>query len=270
MGKHQHIRLSDMRAIYHLLCETRELGRNAAAWRKHAVVGLVALAGAQTGFCMEQKIGGAIHVANSGRDGIGWGNQRAVTVTKSVRHTRPNTLTCHPAGLQLASRVLAGKSFVCVRPEIIPDRNWRISERVGTVAQFPVGGEFLISHCPSGAHLHMAFCLSRIPDAKPFERRDRTLVHLFHRELMQLINSERSCIERSAPLSNLPPRLRQTAMYIISGKSEKEIASHLRLSAHTVHHHIQRLHNLFNVGSRCQLLPLLLDQSATPQPRIVL
>ncbi len=268
MGKHQRIRLSDMRAVYHLLCETRELGRNAAAWRKHAIVGLVALSGAQTGLCMEQKIGGAINIANSWRADTGWRNEQALA--SWVQHTRKNNLASHPAGLQLASRVLAGKRFVCVRPEIIPDRDWLISEYFNTIARSTGRGEFLISYCPVAAHLHLAFCLSRTPGAKPFERRDRTLVHLFHRELTQLINSEISSIQRSAPLAKLPPRLRQTAMEIISGKCEKEIASQLRLSTHTVHHHIQRLHKHFNVSSRCELLPVLLDQGVTPRPSIVL
>ena len=268
MGKHQQIRLSDMRAVYHLLCETRELGRNAAAWRKHAVMGLVALTGAQTGLCMEQKIGGAINIANSWRADVGWCKKGVLT--SWFQHTRQNNLARHPAGFRLASRVLAGKPFVCVRPEIIPDRDWRISEYFNTAARSTGRGEFLISYCPAGSHLHMAFCLSRTAGAKAFDRRDRTLVHLFHRELVQLINSELSCIQRSAPLAKLPPRLRQTAMDIIAGKSEKEIASHLRLSKHTVHHHIQRLHKHFNVSSRCELLPVLLDQSATPQPKIVL
>lgn len=269
MGKQQHIRLSDMRAVYHLLCETRELGRSAAAWRKHAVAGLVALSGAQTGFCMEQKIGTAINIANAWRADTGWRNQQALA--SWVQHTRQNNLARHPAGLQLASRVLAGRPFVCIRPEVVPDRTWRISEYFNTVARSTGRGEFLISYCPVAcADLHLAFCLSRPPEAKPFERRDRTLVHLFHRELAQLIEAQHAALQQSAPLANLPPRLRDTATGIIAGKSEKEIASLLRLSTHTVHHHIQRLHKQFKVSSRCELLPVLLDQGATPQPQIVL
>jgi hypothetical protein len=269
MGKQQHIRLSDMRLVYHLLCETRELGRDAVAWRKHAVAGLVALSSAQTGFCMEQKIGNPINIANAWRADTGWRNPRALA--NWVQHARQNNLARHPAGLELASRVLAGKPFVCIRPEVVPDRTWRISEYFNTVARSTGRGEFLISYCPVViANLHLAFCLSRSPEEKAFERRDRTLVHLFHRELVQLIESEHAVIAQSAPLANLPPRLRDTATGIIAGKSEKEIASHLRLSKHTVHHHIQRLHKQFNVTSRCELLPVLLDQGITPQPRIVL
>ena len=254
-----------MRAVYRLLRETYELGRDASAWRKHAVIGLVALGGAQAGFCMERKIGEAFKVANprlpdaTGRNRSG-----------PARHTRKNSQAGYPTGPHLAGRVLTGRPFVCVRPEITPDRGWRVSEYFGT-ADRPTGrGEFLITYCPISAYLHMAFCLSRARDAGPFERRDRTLVHLFHRELTQLINSELSRVHRSTPLAQLPPRLRQTAMDIISGKCEKEIASRLRLSRHTVHHHIQRLHRRFNVGSRCELLSALLDQGTASSPGIVL
>ncbi len=268
MGKQQHIRLSDIRCVYHLLCQTRELGRDAAMWRRHAVAGLVAMTGAHTGFCMEHKVGKTINLANAWRADTGWRDQRALE--SWIEHTRKSNLASHPAGLYLVGRVVKAKPFVCIRPEVIADRPWRISEYFNTVARATGRGEFLISYCPVATHLHMAFCLSRTPDADPFERRDRTLVHLFHRELVHLIELEQARIEQTAPLATLPRRLRDTAVGIIAGKSEKEIASHLRLSVHTVHHHIQRLHRQFNVTSRCELLPVLLDQGTTPQPQIVL
>ncbi|MGC8542221.1 MAG: helix-turn-helix transcriptional regulator [Phycisphaerae bacterium] len=226
------------------------------------------MGGAQSGLCMEQKIGEAIEAAGSRLSGAARRNKAGSA--SRVQHARKNDSPSHPTGPHLAGRVLAGRPFVCVRPEITPGRDWRVSEYFGSTGQPAERGEFLISYCPFAAHLHMAFCLSRARDAGPFERRDHTLVHLFHRELAQLINSELSRVHRSTPLAQLPPRLRQTAVDIMSGKCEKEIASNLRLSRHTVHRHVQRLHRRFNASGRCELLSALLNQGTAPLPGIVL
>jgi DNA-binding CsgD family transcriptional regulator len=45
---------------------------------------------------------------------------------------------------------------------------------------------------------------------------------------------------------------------LLEGKSEKEIAAALHLSAHTVHHHVQAIHRYFNVHSGRELLARLL------------
>ena len=55
-------------------------------------------------------------------------------------------------------------------------------------------------------------------------------------------------------MSGLAPRLRQVLACLFEGDSEKQIAARLRISRHTVHEYLRRLHRLFDVSSRGELL----------------
>src|SRR5215470_16065956 len=47
MGRSERLRLPEVRALFHLVGECRELGDDAEAWRQHMVAGLGRLTGAQ-------------------------------------------------------------------------------------------------------------------------------------------------------------------------------------------------------------------------------
>ncbi len=61
---------------------------------------------------------------------------------------------------------------------------------------------------------------------------------------------------RSDPLEgvHLSPRMRQILDRLLAGDSEKQIASQLHVSVHTVHTYVKRLHKTLNVSSRGELL----------------
>ena len=82
-----------------------------------------------------------------------------------------------------------------------------------------------------------------------FAVRDRFLVNLLHREMGRLWAQT-----DAGPLSKLPPRLRQTLDLIFSGYSEKDMATTLNLSTHTIHDFSRRLYRHFSVKSRTELL----------------
>ena len=54
--------------------------------------------------------------------------------------------------------------------------------------------------------------------------------------------------------AKLPRRLRQTLQYLLSGDSEKQVASKMRLSRHTVHNYTKMLYRRYGVNSRGELL----------------
>ena len=54
--------------------------------------------------------------------------------------------------------------------------------------------------------------------------------------------------------AKLSRRLRQTLNRLLIGDSEKQIASNLRVSQHTVHVYVKALYKLFDVNSRGELL----------------
>ena len=50
--------------------------------------------------------------------------------------------------------------------------------------------------------------------------------------------------------SKLSPRMRDTLQHLLSGDSEKEVATKLNLSPHTVHIHVKNLYKRLRVSSR--------------------
>jgi DNA-binding CsgD family transcriptional regulator len=52
----------------------------------------------------------------------------------------------------------------------------------------------------------------------------------------------------------MAPRMRQTLRHLLTGDSEKQIASKLEISQHTVHVYVKRLYRYYGVSSRGELL----------------
>jgi DNA-binding CsgD family transcriptional regulator len=61
----------------------------------------------------------------------------------------------------------------------------------------------------------------------------------------------------------LSGREREIVGSMIEGKSEAEIASHLGISPHTVHTHLERLHRKLKVTSRPHLIGRVLEAFAS-------
>jgi DNA-binding CsgD family transcriptional regulator len=67
---------------------------------------------------------------------------------------------------------------------------------------------------------------------------------------------------------DLAPRLRQTLDRLLAGDSEKQIASHLRLSKNTVHVYVKALYRRYEVCSRGELLARFVSKQASRDVRV--
>jgi DNA-binding CsgD family transcriptional regulator len=63
---------------------------------------------------------------------------------------------------------------------------------------------------------------------------------------------------------DLPPRVGQTLVRLLAGRSEKQIALDLGVSPHTVHTYVKQLHKRLNVNSRGELLALFVGGRRHP------
>jgi DNA-binding CsgD family transcriptional regulator len=100
--------------------------------------------------------------------------------------------------------------------------------------------------------------------AKPFGERERALLKYVHDEVAPLVGV-RLATERHLCRDGLSQRLNETLSLLLDGRSEKEVSQRLELSAHTVHHYIERLYEHFRVSSRAELLAYFVRR--TPVPR---
>jgi DNA-binding CsgD family transcriptional regulator len=64
---------------------------------------------------------------------------------------------------------------------------------------------------------------------------------------------------RNILLQKLSEAQRRVTILLLGGRSEKEAATRLRLSQHTVHNHIKEIYRRLGVNSRAELLALFVD-----------
>jgi DNA-binding NarL/FixJ family response regulator len=60
---------------------------------------------------------------------------------------------------------------------------------------------------------------------------------------------------------HMSPRVAETLACLLEGLSEKEVATKLRLSPHTVHVYVRQFYKIFGVSSRAELMVKCLQSS---------
>lgn len=240
MNSDASIKLSDVRRIFRLVGEVREIGSDPRRWRKHMVRKLQSLLRA------EIVVSSEIHFRKSHDSGqlrvidLGWGCDSDGKVWQI--HTE--------------------------REDANPDAYWLLSGQPAPAAGHPAGQLvpvtpakplyggtcFILSQCALphvGAVDQLG--LHRTSAHEPFTRAEHRLVRMFHVELDRLWKRD-ALRHAKDPKNDLPPRLAQTLAALLDGASEKQIAQQLELSRHTVHNYVKALHHRFEVSSRGELL----------------
>ncbi len=106
----------------------------------------------------------------------------------------------------------------------------------------------------------LLICHQHIEDP-PFSESERTLVSLMLRAAAPMLDREIFRREESELDEPLSQREREVLAMLLAGDSEKEIASSLHRSVHTVHTFVQRLYRRFNVSSRGELMAQFIDRT---------
>jgi DNA-binding CsgD family transcriptional regulator len=245
------LKLRDVRTIFRLIGEVRELGSDPQQWRPHMIRRLQKLLAA------EIVISSEIHFRQSSSSGkmrvidIGWGCDAEQNVWQIHTEQEDENPAAYwlQAGQPTAAAAAAAPAVVAATgtpPEAI------IPVKPATPLH---GGRCFILSQYSLPHLGAVdqLGLHRASGETPFTRAEHRLVRLFHVELGRLWR--RDALKRAGdPAADLPPRLTQTLAALLDGMSEKQIALKLELSQHTVHNYVKALHQRFEVNSRGELL----------------
>ncbi len=251
MSKSQRLRFRDLRDIYRLIGDCRDLGANVRSWREHMLQGLRRLVDAQVAVGSEVRTGGPerrIEVRHC--IDLGWAS--AASRAYFLRYLDgggvvgdPTLWTCLNLAHPLATRR---------REQLIGDRPWFNSVEYNEFRR-PAGSDDWLGSIASPAEFpaFQVINLDRPPGAKRFTPRETRLVHLFHHELKRLIPVFLAWDE-DGYLAGLSLRLRQTLGCLLEGDSEKQVALRLGLSRHTVHEYVKTLYRRFDVSSRAELL----------------
>ncbi len=252
MGKHQSLTLGDVRGVFRLLGELRELGHDPWAWRLRMLTGLTDLLGAQVGLTGEMELPYTLNrmcPVNPVDHGWSGAAERGIWLDYFSRLDLSDDPTWH----QIYPR--RGRALTRCRDQFMPLRQWYSSEHVQRYRRGSGVDGFIMSQRPLPwlRRDHLIYIL-RAWNAPPLERRQCRILSLFHDELALLLARDGNKSRQNPRLAGLSPRLRQTLELLLAGHAEKAIARHLAISRHTVHQYIKVLYRRMGCSSHVELM----------------
>lgn len=153
-------------------------------------------------------------------------------------------------GLQEVRQILGGRAMVTFRRrEILSDQEWYRSESFNALHRVCGFDDHLYSLRPLGSERCTGITIRRAVGERAFDEEDRNLLELFHEELVRLEGPQQG---EGGP--RLAPREREVLQRFLHGAREKEVASELNLSQHTVHSYAKAIYAAYGVSSRAELL----------------
>ncbi len=261
MAESDRLRLRDVRAVFRLVSDIHEMGEDPQRWRPRVVVGLRRLLKADI------VVSSEVHFRRTDKPGvmrvvdIGWFSDPDGGVSRI--HTERDDERPETFWLSGAAEITnaSSKNDSTPRDLLVP---------IKPVEKFHPGRNFILSQYPlPHAAAVDQLGLHRMWGSETFTPAQQKLARLFHVELGRLWR--RDVIRRARkPGTDLPPRLAQTLDELLAGSSEKEIATRLGLSPHTIHNYVKALHQRFGVSSRGELLARARKEKSTSPPRLSL
>jgi DNA-binding CsgD family transcriptional regulator len=250
MSKSQRLRLAEVRALFRLLGECRELGDDAEVWRYHLAAGLCPLTGTQVAVVGEARIAPAglmvpVHLVDHGHPTpAGRAAFRAWLKDPAV-FDNPTVRRFH----RLPGRIVTRR-----RQQLVRDQTFYASVFFNEVMRPGCVNHGLLSRhaLPGRDEIHEVI-LNRVLGDPPFGRRECLLVHLCQAEVVPLLGRALATSSEAGP-AGLSPRLRQTLEALLEGDSEKQAAARLGVGIRTAHEYVVAVYRHFEVSSRGELL----------------
>lgn len=268
MARHSsRFRLRDLRAVYRLIGECRDLGCYPVAWHSHLLQNVCELLRGSTAITEVVPDGDDLKVLAS--MGAGWPDPEDEKLwLKFMNDDEPahNSLYEHIAHLLPQP----GSVITRTRQQLLGTPQWKSSEHVSVHHQAAGNDERLYSHNyvthEAGPRLN---CLEihRNSNDPPFNARETRLLHWLHHELGPLLGRQLAWLDEPGP-STLPPRHRQTLQCLLEGDTERQAAQKMGLSRSTVHEYVMAVYRHFAVSSRAELLAHFLRHRIPPNPVI--
>jgi hypothetical protein len=244
------MKLKDVRAIFRLIGEVRQLGSDPNRWRPHMVRKLRKLLRASIVVSSEVHLRPPALAADAAKGSmriidIGWGC--GGSDGEDVWRIQSDTI-----GKPEAYMLALASPEQDLAPAAVPTKALREGKSF-ILSQYPLPHLGAVDQLG----IHQEFGRNGFTPAQ------QRLVRLFHVELGRLWKKD-ALADAKDPQHELPPRLAQTLAALQSGCSEKQISLRLGISPHTVHNYVKALHQRLGVSSRGELL------SKAPPPQTFL
>ena len=256
MGQSKHLRLSDVRAVFRLVGECRELGIDGTLWRGHMLAELLRLTGGQIAMGGPAAIrNGYLQPDQGPAVDLGWGGKREREIfgqfLQDQMHLKdPALLGMRP---QLAALDKPLTSLTRCRRQLADDSTWYNSTAFCDYHRPSGTDDGMMSVVALETGLVHGLALFRPPRERRFTSRHVRLLHLFHAELAPYLLSDLAPPGQD-PISRLSPRQQQVLACLLEGDSEQQIALRLGLTRHTAHQYVKAVYRRLKVSTRAELM----------------
>ena len=257
MGESNRITHSDIRDMFRLLSECRELGDDAVVWQQHFSAGLARLVG--TDIVMVGEVSGCLKGPLSMPGGSAWGFEQGFNIAgyQILGEWLANDPSKSLMYTQFLNELRTSKrlSVTVPRQQLFADQQWYGTADYQMVLRTMGTDAVLHSHCAIDveADAFNGIVCCREAGRATFDEREVAIVHLLNEEIARAIGGPLAkwCEPRA---SQLPPRVRQVLRCLLQGDSDKQIAARLNLSPYTVNQYTKQLYRHFGVNGRTPLL----------------
>jgi len=166
-----------------------------------------------------------------------------------------------PFAARISEVYTAGATLAVRRKDILDNQTWHRSPFYNEVHVPAHIGDVLYSVRSRGQPRKIsAVGLIRGTGDRPFDDDERAFIQVFHAEVFsKLERSEHGSPSARVNAHRLPPREHETLRCLLGGMSEKQVATHLGLSQHTIHHYVKSLYRRMGISSRSELLARYID-----------
>lgn len=244
---------SQIRSIYLLLGECRELGDDLLQWRSHFWRGVAKLIDADL----------ILHAAVNGSDGTpsmqsggAWGFQNGFNAKGWFQFAQENPMSfkSEMTEFMLTRATEQMHGLVATRQEIMCESQWEASFDKNVVADMIGTSAAMQSYQWLRGKKQFDVCvITRGIGRKQFAEREAAVMHLLHAESAKQIGGALAGYDDPQP-SRLPPRVRQVLQCMLEGDSDKQIAVRMGISTHTVNQYTKFVFRHFSVSGRLELL----------------
>ncbi len=243
-----------LHSVHHLLGECQEMGDDHTLWRNHLLQGMCKLVDADLIMHANMAYDGK---EKNLQDGGAWGFENGFNFSAWLNVLEVYGMNTKSETLDIVLARLRNEKvgITAARWELIPNNQWTKTFDKQVIAD-GIGTDAIIQSyywLPAQSGCLDSATVARSAGRKQFSEHEVKLMAYLHYEVVLLIGGP--LISKSEPQpSKLPPRVRQVLQCLLEGEGDKQIASRLALSAHTVNQYTKLNYAHFNVRGRTELL----------------
>lgn len=255
MPRPARVRAQDLRVIYRLVGECRELGDDPAVWRRHLIARLASLTGAEFGVAGDLGVCDGSPRRDLGIADWGWSNGFNRDGWLEMLRVFQHNPLYNPLMNAYIDRMRPEGGVCLGRTEMIPDHDWYRSDYFRSLHRVIGVDATLVCFraVPGTADEFSEIYLARRMGERDFSARDRAMVLEAHVEIAPLVGRSLARFSDPRP-SALAPRVRQVLKCLLEGDSDKQVAARLGISRYTVNQYVKVIFQHFGVESRPELL----------------